>query len=181
MTEGESTINTAALAFLAISVVVIVLGLVWASVMGENIGGGMMGHQGGNDSSSTTGSLIVTIGILLLIVSVIAMFLLRPKVVYVREERFTPMPHTSTELEPGRSNEEMQQLAIRLLTGDERKMFRRIVDAGGEILQRELVAEGIFSKAKVTRVLDKLERKSLITRERYGSTNKVRISQDIGK
>ncbi|MFQ5911097.1 MAG: helix-turn-helix transcriptional regulator, partial [Thermoplasmata archaeon] len=78
------------------------------------------------------------------------------------------------------SKEDMYRLAIRLLTGDERKMFRRIVDAGGKVLQKDLVAEGSFSKAKVTRLLDKLESKRLIVRERYGATNRVRISEDLG-
>lgn len=75
----------------------------------------------------------------------------------------------------------MQKLAIRLLSGDERKMFRRIVDEGGEVLQKDLVAVGIFSKAKVTRLLDKLEGKGLVVRERYGATNRVRVSKELGK
>jgi len=66
-----------------------------------------------------------------------------------------------------------------LLTGDERRMFGEIVESGGEVLQKDLVAKGSFSKAKVTRLLDKRERKGLIVRERYGATNKIKIVKEF--
>lgn len=59
------------------------------------------------------------------------------------------------------------------LDGDERRLYEMIEAAGGEILQMNLVSSGGFSKSKVTRLLDKLERKGLIRRERHGMTNKV--------
>ena len=43
------------------------------------------------------------------------------------------------------------------------------------MLQKNIVAKRIFSQAKVTRLLDKLENRGLIVRERYGMTNKIRI------
>ena len=64
---------------------------------------------------------------------------------------------------------------VRLLDEDERRMYLEIRERGGEVLQRDLVALGTFSKAKVTRVLDKLEAKGLVVRERHGMTNRVRI------
>jgi uncharacterized membrane protein len=75
---------------------------------------------------------------------------------------------------------EMRNLALRLLQGDERRMLRQIFDAGGQILQKDLVYRAGFSKVKVTRLLDKLERKGLIIRERHGSTNLVRVLEDLG-
>ncbi len=68
------------------------------------------------------------------------------------------------------------ELALRLLTGDERKLYRRIVEAGGIVLQKDLVGAGLFSGSKVTRVLDRLEGKGLIQRERHGMTNRIRLS-----
>jgi hypothetical protein len=64
---------------------------------------------------------------------------------------------------------------ISYLKDDERKLYDIIVDRGGEVLQRDLVASGEFSKAKVTRLLDKLEGKELIRRERHGMTNMVKL------
>ncbi len=59
------------------------------------------------------------------------------------------------------------------LSGDEYKVYKEIFDSEGEILQRELPERLGFYKAKVTRILDKLERKGLVERKSYGVTNKV--------
>ncbi len=64
---------------------------------------------------------------------------------------------------------------VRLLNEDERRMYLELRDHGGTMYQRDLVALGIFSKAKVTRVLDKLEAKGLVVREAHGMTNRVRL------
>lgn len=63
------------------------------------------------------------------------------------------------------------------LPEDERRLFEIIESAGGEILQMNLVSSGEFSKSKVTRLLDKLENRELIKRERHGMTNMVRLTK----
>ncbi len=67
-------------------------------------------------------------------------------------------------------------IALRLLTGDGQSLYRRIVAAGGTLLQKDLVRIGLFSGPKVTRILDRLEAKGLIARERHGMTNRIRVS-----
>ena len=71
------------------------------------------------------------------------------------------------------------KFALRLLDGDKKKVFSEIVEAGGEILQSDLPTQTNFSKAKITRILDYLERKGLIIRKSYGMTNKVIINRDM--
>ena len=66
-------------------------------------------------------------------------------------------------------------LVLRLLTGDERLMFKTIMDSNGEALQKDLILRTKMSNAKVSRLLDRLLEKGLITKERYGATNKVKI------
>lgn len=66
-------------------------------------------------------------------------------------------------------------LVLRLLTGDERAMFRAIVESGGEALQKDLIVKTKMSDAKVSRVLDRLVEKGVISKVRHGVTNKVRI------
>jgi uncharacterized membrane protein len=63
------------------------------------------------------------------------------------------------------------------LTEDERRLYEIIEAAGGEILQMKLVSSGGFSKSKVTRLLDKLDDRDLIRRERHGMTNMVRLKK----
>jgi len=77
---------------------------------------------------------------------------------------------------PTASDQEMSDLAIRLLDGDERRLVRAIVEAKGTILQRDLVRITSFSDAKVSRLLDRLEGRGLVIRERHGMTNRVRLT-----
>ena len=71
------------------------------------------------------------------------------------------------------------KFALRLLDGDKRRVFTEIVESGGEILQKDLPIQTNFSKAKITRILDYLERKGLIVRKSYGMTNKVIINREM--
>lgn len=73
---------------------------------------------------------------------------------------------------------ELRVLDAAELTEDERRLYDLIEAAGGEILQMNLVSSGGFSKSKVTRLLDKLERRGLIKRERHGMTNKVKLAEE---
>ena len=61
------------------------------------------------------------------------------------------------------------------MTEDESTLYEMISESGGEMLQMHIVSSEIFSKAKVTRLLDKLEKRGLVVRERHGMTNRVRI------
>ncbi len=66
-------------------------------------------------------------------------------------------------------------LVLRLLSGDDRTVFRTIMEAGGEIYQKDIVNMTKMSDAKVSRTLDRLEEKGVIVKERHGMSNKVRI------
>ena len=65
-------------------------------------------------------------------------------------------------------------LAANILEGDEKILFQKIIDNDG-ILQRELVLKAGFSEPKVSRLLDRLERRGLIIRQRDGMGNRVLI------
>jgi len=73
---------------------------------------------------------------------------------------------------------EHNYLVLRLLTGDERTMYKVLMDSGGEALQKDLMEKARMSNAKVSRVLDRLSVKGIIVKERHGSTNKIRIKLD---
>ena len=71
-----------------------------------------------------------------------------------------------------------EYLALRLLTGDERTMFKAIMDSDGEALQKDLIARTRMSNAKVSRLLNRLQTKGIVSKDRHGSTNKIRIKMD---
>jgi len=85
----------------------------------------------------------------------------------------TPPPPEATAASP---SPELEDLAVRLLDGDERRLMRVILEARGDILQRDLVRVTAFSDAKVSRLLDRLEERGLVVRERHGMTNRVRLT-----
>jgi len=64
------------------------------------------------------------------------------------------------------------------LSAEERNLFSEIHRRGGSVYQKDLVALGTFSPAKVTRLLDKLEAKGLVVRERHGMTNRIRLTDE---
>lgn len=91
-------------------------------------------------------------------------------------EKEDPKPSAPPELRPGPTEDDY--LVLRLLSGDERAMFRAVVDNGGEALQKDLIVRLKWSDAKVSRVIDRLIEKGVVTKERHGSTNKIRVSVD---
>ncbi len=69
-------------------------------------------------------------------------------------------------------NKNTVQLAVDILDGDEKVLFQNIVD-NDSILQRELILKTGFSEPKVSRLLDKVERRGLIIRQRDGMGNRI--------
>jgi uncharacterized membrane protein len=59
------------------------------------------------------------------------------------------------------------------LTGDERKVYETIMAANGVMFQSELVEKSGFPKAKVSRILDRLEAGGLAERKRRGMANAI--------
>jgi len=94
----------------------------------------------------------------------------------VPKEEKAPEPVEEKEARPPEEVAvEENYLVLRLLSGDERTMFKAIMDSGGEALQKDLIQRTKMSNAKVSRVLEKLEQKGVVSKERHGSTNKIRI------
>ena len=61
----------------------------------------------------------------------------------------------------------------RLLDEDEQRLYDIVVARSGDVPQGDLVALSGFSKAKVSRVIDRLEQKGLVVRLRRGVGNRV--------
>jgi uncharacterized membrane protein len=72
--------------------------------------------------------------------------------------------------------EHKKKVITDVLQGDEKKLYL-IVCEKKEILQSELVLESGLSKVKVSRLLQRLENKSLLVRRPYGNTNKVILTE----
>lgn len=182
--KGSQIAITSAVIGIGVSLSAIVMILAFGgngSMMGN---GGMMGGGYGMSSASWAG---IALAAIVLITSIIVL------IVYLLGEGL-PAPIATQQLQPIQSYTAQptpavvakndtpepaadEHLISRLLDGDERNLYQMIASAGGEVLQKDLVAKNVFSKAKVTRLLDKLEERGLIVRERHGMTNKIKIAK----
>jgi uncharacterized membrane protein len=61
------------------------------------------------------------------------------------------------------------------LQPDEERIYKIVEESGGIIFQSEIVEKTGFPKARVTRVLDRLEAKDVLERRRRGMTNAVML------
>ena len=61
---------------------------------------------------------------------------------------------------------------------DEKALVSIIVEAGGSMLQSDLVERSGFSKGKVSLILDRLEARGVIRRERSGMTNLITLASN---
>lgn len=169
---------------------IIVLGAILLSyaLLTPTSGGGGGGGMGGSGSVQTnyllsnvllasTGAALCGMGVVLLL---------------PREERYVPpvpIPIVVSRKEEVKADETpvdpievgTDNLVLRLLNGDEREMFRYIVEAGGTALQKDIITGLKWSDAKVSRNIDKLEQKGIVTKERSGSTNRIRVELDMEK
>ena len=197
MGEDETTLY---LLVIVVIVAVLGLGLAVASfatdesmsrMMGGG-GGGMMGGPAAN-ATSTPGGLewgILVVSAAFLVLAIILIF--RGRRPQGRRDEVLPpsagapfVPESLRAPEPGDANRAppaplptsvvAEPTLVKLLDDDERRMYLELRDHGGQMFQRDIVALGTFSKAKVTRVLDKLEAKGLVVREAHGMTNRVRL------
>ncbi len=70
-------------------------------------------------------------------------------------------------------NKEDYETDKKNLKEEEKTVLDKVIEAEGTIFQSEIVEKTNFPKAKVTRILDKLEGKGIIERKRRGMTNVV--------
>jgi hypothetical protein len=80
--------------------------------------------------------------------------------------------------EPKQITKDNYRKVMKAMSKEEKQVFEKIIDAQGSISQSTLVKETGFSKVKVSRVLDRLEVKSLIERRRRGMSNVIVLKDD---
>ena len=68
------------------------------------------------------------------------------------------------------------EVAMRLLEPDEKRVMEAIVEAGGEMLQKDISHETGFSRVKTHRVLMRLIRRGVVTAEKHYNTNRIEIA-----
>ncbi len=62
---------------------------------------------------------------------------------------------------------------LKKLSGDEKGVYETLIGSEGFMFQSDIVEKSGFPKAKVSRILDKMEAKGLLERKRRGMANAV--------
>jgi uncharacterized membrane protein len=62
---------------------------------------------------------------------------------------------------------------LKTLTGDEKTVYEKIAASGGVVFQSDLVEQSGFAKAKISRILDRLEANGMVERKRRGMANAI--------
>ncbi len=122
------------------------------------------------------GAQLLLWGSILLIVTLIAGISL----VYVYIAKYVGVTEAATARTSGEAStgaDRRVELTLELLPEDERAVYQRLLREGGQVMQKDLRQMVSFSGPKVSRVLDRLERKGLVVRERQGMTNRVRVTE----
>lgn len=70
-------------------------------------------------------------------------------------------------------NKEDYENEMKDLKEEEKTVLSKVIEAEGTIFQSDIVEKTNFPKAKITRILDRLEAKDIIERKRRGMTNVV--------
>ncbi len=64
---------------------------------------------------------------------------------------------------------------------DERMVLKLIFDGRGEAIQSDIVSGTGLSKVKVFRILERLMKKGIISKDHHGKTNRITLNEDIVK
>lgn len=78
-----------------------------------------------------------------------------------------------------KTRDEVSQVILKSVDADEELALSQLMETTDPITQRELQDMCQFSKAKLCRVLARLENKGFISRTKYGRTNKIRLTKKI--
>ncbi|MBU2559850.1 hypothetical protein KKA03_03055 [archaeon] len=71
------------------------------------------------------------------------------------------------------------RVSYTLLTRDEEKVVKTIIEAGGEITQDQLPERTGFSRPKVSRTVSDLEGRGILSKEPDGRTQKLQVKKDF--
>lgn len=95
-------------------------------------------------------------------------------VFFSQEERIiTKIRKVKEQIEPKKISKQNYEKILEELSSEERNILSIVIDAHGSAFQSDIVKKTGLSKVSVTRILDRLEGKSLIERKRRGMTNIV--------
>lgn len=130
---------------------------------------------------------ILTISILVFIVGLIPLFyyILHRSVENKFEQNLkTLSKEIEDEKKDNPTSEELincANLILKFLSYNEKKVVNKLIEQKGTALQSEISRMESLGKVKTHRAVQDLEKKGIITIERYGNTNRINFTNDLKK
>ena len=116
-------------------------------------------------------NISIALMIIILLVGLYLIFFSREEKIITRIE--TKIKKVKEQVKPKQLTKENYKQVMSKMEEDDKKVFEKVLDSQGSIMQSELVEKTGFTKVKISRILDKLEGRALIERKRRGMTNVV--------
>jgi len=73
------------------------------------------------------------------------------------------------------------KIILNFLSYNEKKVINKLIEQKGTALQSEISRMESLGKVKTHRIIRDLEQKGLITVEKYGNTNRIKLTENISK
>ena len=127
--------------------------------------------QSGQEITTSTPEFFSLIDVLLLIISA---FLIGTAATYLYYNSDIKQKN-NLKIEKPELNADLYNHILPLLKTDEKRIISALIVAGGKLQQNKLSAKLMVSKVKATRIISALQQKSLITKERHGITNMIKL------
>jgi uncharacterized membrane protein len=89
----------------------------------------------------------------------------------------TRIKRVKEQLEPKKLTKANYEKIMKTLDLDEKTVLEKVIESEGTVFQSSLIEKTGFTKVKITRILDRLEGKSLVERKRRGMTNVIILKQ----
>ncbi len=129
--------------------------------------------QSGQEVTTSTAEYFSLSEVLLLIISAFLIGTTATYLFYNAEQARTKSSGSQT----SESTKDAYTIILPLLKPDEKQAITSLLESSGEMQQNKLAAKLSVSKVKATRILYRLEEKGLITKERHGFTNMVKLKK----
>jgi DNA-binding MarR family transcriptional regulator len=77
-------------------------------------------------------------------------------------------------------NTDFTKVFLKFLSYNEKKVINKLIEQKGPVLQSEISRLESMGKVKTHRAIKDLEKKGIIVVEKYGNTNRIILSEDLG-
>ena len=134
--------------------------------------------QYGPPSNRGSGSVILILATVIIVLALIAMFiLLFPRLKNVKPSKsIEPEVKRIEKADEDDGGVDPLEITLRLLNDEEKRVVKALDEAGGSMLQKDISYDLGLSRVKAHRTIAKLIEMDVVTAEKYFNTNRITLA-----